>query len=114
MLERRRLKRRSLIYYLRVFDLDTGRELGHLVDITTDGILVMSETPIGIGRTFRLAMRLPSTDGVAEHAEFEAESIRSGRDVNHDFTDTAFRIVRLEPRHRGLIETLIDDYGFRD
>lgn len=116
MQERRRLKRRTLIYYLRVIDDDTGQELGHLVDVTTEGMLLMSTTPIEVGRSFRLRMQLPNTDGPAgnERVAFEARSLRSSRDVNHDFIDTAFQVTSLSPRHRSHIEILIDDYGFRD
>jgi hypothetical protein len=116
MQERRRLKRRTLIYYLRVLDRDSGTEIGHLVDITTDGILVMSTTPLEVGRRFRLGMQLPLPGDApgSESVEFEAESIRSSRDVNHDFVDTAFKVTSLSERHRHHIETLIEDYGFRD
>ena len=37
--ERRHLKRRHLIYYLSVEDIDTGRTLGHLVDVNPGGIM---------------------------------------------------------------------------
>ena len=84
--------------------------------LTTEGILVMSPTPIEIGKTFRLRMQLPNGDGTPgqERVEFEARSLRSSRDVNHDFIDTAFQVTSLRPRHRSHIEVLIDDYGFRD
>ncbi|WP_396626056.1 hypothetical protein [Luteitalea sp.] len=116
MQERRRLKRRTLIYYLRVTDDETGQDIGHLVDITTEGALVMSTTPIEVGKTFRLRMQLPNSDGTPgkEHVEFEARSLRSSRDVNHDFIDTAFQVTSLSPRDRSHIEILIDDYGFSD
>lgn len=116
MQERRRLKRRTLIYYLRVTDDASGQDLGHLVDITTEGILVMSPTPIEVGKTFRLRMQLPDSDGAAgkEPVQFEARSLRNSRDVNHDFIDTAFQVTSLSPHHRSHIESLIDDYGFRD
>ena len=39
--ERRRLKRRHLIYYLRVFNQATDQLIGHLVDLTTEGTLTV-------------------------------------------------------------------------
>ena len=38
MTENRRMKRWHVIYYLRIFDQDKGSLLGHLIDITTEGI----------------------------------------------------------------------------
>lgn len=112
--ERRRLKRRTLLYYLRVLDRDTGDVLGHLVDVTTDGILVAGARDLEVGRTWRLRMILPQPDEGDQAIDFDARSVRIARDVNHEFIDTAFTLVDLSPHHRGVLETLIDDYGFRD
>jgi hypothetical protein len=46
MQEKRKLKRRHLIYYLRVFEKNTDTLLGYLVDITPEGIMIMSESPV--------------------------------------------------------------------
>jgi hypothetical protein len=115
MEERRHLKRRHLIYYLSVEDIDTGRALGHLVDVTPDGIMLMSQEPIQTEQVFRLRMTIPAgATGSRETIEFQARSVRSSKDVNPDFFDTGFHTVSLTPTQLGLIETLIDDYGFRD
>jgi hypothetical protein len=115
MNEQRLLKRRHLLYYLSVEDTDTGRLLGHLVDVTADGIMLMSLEPIPTGQLFRLRMTIPpGADGTRQTIEFQARSVRSGKDVNPDFFDTGFHLVDLTPAQLGLIETLIDDHGFRD
>lgn len=115
MNERRLLKRRHLIYYLSVDDLDTGRALGHLVDVTAEGIMLMSQEPIPEGLVFRLRMTIPAgAEGTRQTIEFQAKSVRSSTDVNPDFFDTGFHMVSLTPAQLGLIETLIDDHGFRD
>jgi hypothetical protein len=44
MPEKRKLKRRQLIYYLRVLDRDSGALVGRLVDITTEGVMLLSES----------------------------------------------------------------------
>ena len=115
MSERRHLKRRHLLYYLSVEDIDTGRLLGHLVDVTADGIMLMGAEPIQAGQVFRLRMTVPAgAEGTSQTIDFQAKSVRSGKDVNPDFFDTGFHMVSLTPTQLGLMETLIDDYGFRD
>ncbi len=47
---KRQLKRVHLIYYLRIFDNNSGNNIGHLVDITTQGIMMISEKPIPAGQ----------------------------------------------------------------
>jgi hypothetical protein len=115
MNERRLLKRRHLIYYLSVEDVDTGRVLGHLVDVTSAGIMLMSPDAIPTGRVFQLRMTLPAeADGDKQTIAFQATSVRCGKDVNPDFFDTGFHLASLTPAQLSLIETLIDDHGFRD
>jgi len=113
MPDRRKVKRRHLLYYLRVFDRNTGRQLGHLVDITPEGIMLMSERPIRVGRTIAMKMMLPGASG-ERAVEFEATSLWTGQDINPDFHDTGFRVEKATRRLLNEIETLIDDYGFRD
>jgi hypothetical protein len=113
MPERRKVKRRHLIYYLRVFDRTNGRQIGHLVDLTADGMMLMSERPIRVGRTLGLKMSLPGNGG-EQTIEFDATSLWTSSDVNPDFYDTGFKFDKISGRHMALIETLIDDYGFRD
>ena len=58
--EGRALNRRHLIYYfLEVNDIGSGELLGHLVDITTKGIKLVSKHPIETGKKFKLQMLLP-------------------------------------------------------
>ncbi len=113
-MDRRKVKRRHLIYYLRVFDRTNGRQVGHLVDLTPEGMMVMSERPIRVGRTISLRMTLPGEGGREQTVEFDATSLWTAADVNPDFYDTGFKFEKISKRHLAQIETLIDDYGFRD
>jgi hypothetical protein len=114
MPERRKLKRRHLIYYLRIFDRATGRLLGHLVDLTPDGMMMMSERPVRVGRTVGLRMVIPGTAASDQTIEFDATSKWTSQDVNPDFYDTGFELSGITRKQLARIETLIDDFGFRD
>ena len=43
MQERRKFKRRFIMYYTRIFDRTTGAVLGYLVDLSANGAMVVSE-----------------------------------------------------------------------
>ena len=114
MTSRRQLKRRHLIYYLRVFDDKTNRLLGHLVDITTEGMMVMSEELLDIHETYTCRMMLPEPiEGKAE-VVFDATALWSRPDVNPDFYVTGFHLKPLPPKITTIIEELIEDAGFED
>ncbi len=113
MKEQRKLQRRHLIYYLRVFNNDTNEVLGHLINITPEGIMVMSEEPLETNKVYRLRMDLPADVFKKKMIEFEAESRWCKKDVNPEFYDTGFKIKNLDSEDSRMIERLIDDYGFR-
>ena len=114
MPDRRTLKRRHLLYYLRVSNAHTRRLLGHLVDLTPDGVMLMSKRRIRVGRTILLRMTRPGEPGEGKMLEFEATSLWNRRDINTDFWDIGFQSTGLTRRQLNDIETLIYDYGFRD
>ena len=114
MLEKRKLKRRHLIYYLRVFDRNTDVLIGHLVDITPDGILLISERSIETNQIFQLKMVLPAEILGMEQLYFDAKSVRCQKDINPDFFNIGFQLQKVARNHFLVIEQLIDDLGFRD
>ncbi len=59
----RRLKRRHLVYYLEVFDSKSNEFLGHLVDLTIEGIKLVSKNYIEPNKEYLLKMVLPEMVG---------------------------------------------------
>ena len=110
----RKFKRRHLIYYLRVYDRNTGVLIGHLADITTDGVMLVSETPVKTETDFDFKMTLPAEIEGSREITFETSSIWSKKDVNPDFYATGFKIRNIDNRDLDLISILIDAFGFRD
>jgi hypothetical protein len=114
MIERRKLKRRHLIHYLKVFDRNTDALMGHLVNITSEGILLISERFIEPNQIFQLKMVLPAKILGKDQLHFDAKSVRCQKDINPDFYNIGFQIQKVTRNHFLVIEQLIDDFGFRD
>jgi hypothetical protein len=115
MPERRKLKRRHLLYYLRVYNAATGRLLGHLVDISPGGVMVTSGSRRRLNRTVRLRLVLPDPHPRrGKRIEFEATTKWCRRDANPDLWDTGFETTALGRKQAIEIETLVEDYGFSD
>ncbi len=114
MEEVRALKRRHLVYYLDVFDDEKGDLLGKLVDITTRGVKLVSRLPIAIDIDYSLRLTFPEGYFRKRDLTFEARSIWSSNDVNPDFYDTGFEVIKLDREGRKVIRRLIDLVGFND
>jgi len=112
--ELRNLKRRHLIYYLEVFDQETGRLLGHLVDLTVKGMKLISKEEIPAGHPFSLRMIMPEEYCPEREVLFTATSTWCREDVNPDFYATGFTTPHLEEKTRRLFMILINQVGFND
>jgi hypothetical protein len=113
--DRRTVKRRHLIYYLRVWDRDSGDLLGHVVDITTEGMMLISEKKLPLKKNFSLEIRWHDPVGDEDQViAFEAQSMWSSTDVNKAFFDTGLRLLDDAEDVLQPIRALIQRYGFKD
>ena len=109
MSDNRRWKRWQLIFYLRVFDKQTQQLLGHVVDITTNGMMLISDKPLPIDKEYFVMLDIPDEEGGRRTVSLRTHSLWSKRDVNPDFFDTGFRLVDPTPEAVHHIRLLIDD-----
>lgn len=114
MPERRRHKRRHLIYYLEVFDDATDRLIGHVVDMTVKGIMLMSEEPFELNSTLRLRIDLPAETRGKTQLKFDATSLWTRKDVNPDYHCTGFELHDVSLDDLNTIKRVIARFKFKD
>lgn len=110
--DQRRLKRWQLILYLRVFNHEDGQLLGHVIDINTQGLRLISDTPLALDTDYRLWLEVPREDGGHERVDLIAHSRWRSLDVNPDFFDTGFQLVEPSERIIKRIQAIIEDLQF--
>ncbi len=112
--DRRTIKRRHLIYYLRVWDLKTEQLLGHIVDINSGGFMLISEKPIEPDQTFELEIRWNTPDDEELRIQFQAVSRWSSNDINPAFFDSGFELIGAVDEVLEPIGDMIEEYGFQN
>ncbi len=110
--ENRQVERKYLVFYLRVFDGLSTKVLGHVVNISSQGIMLLSDNAIALNEDYRLRMRLPSEMTDQGEIVFSATSRWCKKDVNPDFFVTGFQIHGLSADQKTEILSLIDEFGF--
>jgi len=114
MEDRRKFKRRYLAFYSRVFDVRSHHLLGHVVDITPQGLMLISEIPLPTDTAFRLEIELPD-DFAAKHTiTFDAKSRWCQADIDPHFFNTGFQLFDIAAEDVEIIQSIVDTYGFRD
>ncbi len=112
--DRRKFRRRYLMYYSRVFDRENGSVLGYIVDVTPEGAMIISEEPVSAGKVYQFRMDLPEDISERSFVDFTAESVWCKKDIDPNFYNTGLRISDLSDEDRSLIQNMIQEYGFRD
>lgn len=112
--ELREVNRRYLVFYLRIYDGLSARILGHLVDLSEKGILLISDNPIPVNEEYRLRMRLPTQIKEQNEIVFAATSRWCKSDANPDFYLAGFQMHDLDASARELITTLLRDFSYNE
>jgi hypothetical protein len=114
MAERRKTKRRHLLYYGRVYDGQAKKQLGYLVDVTEHGFMLLSEEPFPVGETRRFKLEITSDIDERPYLDVVAKSIWCEQDVSPSHHNIGFEIVNIDPEDVRIIQSIVQVYGFRD
>jgi hypothetical protein len=88
--------------------------VGRLVDITPDGIRLVSEHEISVDTIFELRLILPEGFADGEYLDFEAKSVWCKRSANPSLFETGFLLINDSATQIKIIEDLIADIGFSE
>ena len=110
--ERRHLERKDFSYYMRLVDNDTHELVGHLVDISSGGFKLDSQTPIAINKDFRLRMDLTSEVANKPSMVFVARSKWCEIDPLDPFIyNVGFQLVNIAPADLDIFHRMMEKYG---
>jgi hypothetical protein len=113
MNDRRRLARKYLIIYSRVFDRDSGRVVGNLCDLSLGGAMLITEIPQKIDTRLRLHFDLPEADrfGVS-HLDLEVRVAHCEADISPEFYNLGVEFHDLTDEQQRLVALMMEIYEF--
>jgi len=114
MFDRRKVKRRFLLYYMRVFDSERREQLGNLVDITPLGAMIVSENKLPENEMYQLKIELSADVSELPFLELKALSIWCHQDIDPSLFNTGFRFQDVPAEAYDIIQNIIERYGFRE
>jgi PilZ domain len=110
---KRKVERKHLIYYLKVTDLATDQVIGHVVNVSNEGVMLISEKPIQTELNFQLQMFLPEEIQGSRYFGFDATSKWCEADENPDFYNIGFELSNVSADSIQVIQRLIDKFCFK-
>jgi len=110
MQERRKHPRKAVSQPLKVTDVDRDRLLGHLVDVSLDGLMLIAREALPVNRVFQVALDFPAEMAPDRGVTFGAESL--WREMTGDPGQywLGFQIIDIAPENAEKLRRLIDDH----
>lgn len=111
--ENRALERMHLVFYLRVFDGMSNRVVGHIVNISQQGMMLICDEPVSVDQKYRLRMRLPTEIADKDELIFSATSRWCKQDENPHFYIAGFEIHKITTEVSKYIDQLLKKFSFQ-
>jgi hypothetical protein len=111
--EKRLIKRQQLKSYLQVYNRKTGKPIGYIVNLSSEGLRLVSNIPLLTHSVFEFRVKLPREVNGAKHIDFDALSCWCRPDVSPDSFDTGFKIVDAPQELHNLVNGLTNYFSFK-
>jgi len=106
MFEKRQIQRQQLGYYLRVYNRHKDQPIGHLGNVSAEGLMIISAWPMLVGGCFELRLKLPGREGGVQPLDFTALCRWSHEDVTPGTHDSGFLLLAPPPAWQELGDSL--------
>jgi hypothetical protein len=111
--EKRVLERRELIYYLRVRDTASGQELGRMVDIHQQGLLLMGVLSLEPEKEYSVAIEMPKAmmeQGI-KNVTIKAQVMWTRPSQTTAFMENGLKFLEPSDEARKTIDRLIEFFA---
>lgn len=107
MAEHRHRPRKNTPHNVKVIDEESGRVMGRVVDITADGMMLVSSDEITPGRQFQIRITLPVMAHHRTDVSVEARAVWCNQDKNPSFYKVGFKFLNLAGEEGFLLEDVM-------
>lgn len=106
----RKQQRKKMTLTLRLFDRNTGVNLGRLINISLDGFKLASKSELPVGSRHAISMVLPDQIAGSNTLSFDAQTIWSRQEDADDEFNHGFRILKISENDLRVLIALIEKY----
>ncbi len=110
MNEKRKAPRKKAPEKITVYDQATENAIGQVVNMSTRGMLLISDHPLPVDGVFQFRIALPEPIAGADSLDFGAESLWGSPAMDENYFWTGFQIIDISESDSRILETLIEDW----
>lgn len=113
MLNQRSIQRHQLPYFLKVYNMVTGKPLGYIGNLSENGLMLISRYPMMLDARFEMRLKIPSQHGELRNVDFAGTCLWSREDVTPGSFDSGFSLISPPDDIRRMIDALQRYFSFR-
>ncbi len=99
--------RKNTPHLVKVINEDTGKAVGRVVDITADGMMIVTKDKIVPGKFYNFRIILPVMVHHRSDVCLEAKAIWTTPDTNSEFSKCGFKFLNLAGEEGFLLEDVM-------
>jgi len=99
--------RKNTPHLVKVINHDTGKAVGRVVDITADGMMLVTKDKIVVGQKYKFRIILPVMVHHRSDVCVVAQNVWIKSDANSDYSRAGFRFLNLAGEEGFLLEDVM-------
>lgn len=103
----RKRPRKNTPHVVKAIDLATKQPLGRLVDVTAEGLMLVTDIPLEIGTRYTLRVNLPVMVQFRSEVDMEAIVRWTSPDTNPKFFRAGFQFTEIDGEDGLLLEEIM-------
>ena len=114
MQDRRRQPRKDLMSYSQVHNLQDGKLVGYLGDLTQLGAMVISDQPVDEGINLNISIELPELPDIHDTSLLISARIAyCHQDISPDYYNLGLEFNSVTEKQMNIILAVMNNYEFR-
>ena len=110
MSDRRNQARRKTSDYFLVYNEDTDELIGRVMDLTVEGAMMISETPVEVPVGYKCRLVMPRMIGRHKNLHFEVESKWCRKNHRLGWYESGYSIINVSEKDQKIMTELIEDW----
>ncbi len=112
--EKRKVRRRSLVFDFEVVEASSGLSVGRLINISLEGMMLISTERHMSDTVLELSIKLPETIFGKNHIDCKAKCMWCKKNEKTDFFEAGFHLFELPEDDIKAIVSLVTKYRLLD
>lgn len=110
MTDKRKQQRKFTNDYFLVYDTETNKLIGRVLDLTPSGAMLIGDSLISVPVTYSCRMVMPRMIDRHRHLYFDVESRWCQKNPRLGWHETGYQITKISDEFRALISEMIGEW----